>query len=34
MQDLYAVLKTPGRDDLDLHMLDEILKGVQNGDVR
>ena len=30
VQDLYAVLKMPGRDDLDLHELDFICKGIQN----
>ena len=31
MQDLYAILKTPGQDDVDLHELDFILKEVQKG---
>lgn len=34
MQDLYAILKIPGQDDLDLHELDAICKGVQKGEMR
>jgi hypothetical protein len=32
--DLFGVLKTPSRDDLDIHELDVVLKSVQLADVR
>jgi hypothetical protein len=34
VQDLYAILKIPGQDDVDLHELDYMCKGVQKGEMR